>query len=470
MTDDITALLKKIGEQAGRDILRIIEIAQQKGLIPSAADPAVEILPEAVADILGRWQAVGIETPGCICGHNGYGLDFHHLDCLWAKYQWKREAQGLVARASNAAERLDQARNEVDALEHQRTEWAKGLEQAERELYELKQQHRQALEENTRIDEMRAEFHEEWKRADAEVTRLRGALDADTKMSRELLDHVAERLATMLDVSSENDVDDLLGMMASRLEAVVRERNNFEENWQRSGAEVRRLRTEANERADELLRRGGGMVERIRAALRIEDNGTVTRANLDVVDNHLDRLVGALDVEVRQHDQTKASLRKDIAERDQALDEVRKLKQWYEQAIEENTRLDEMRAEFHTEWKRADGEVTRLRRELDQTRKENTPEYWQLRSKRVEDERDLLRRERDSARKIAANVRDYLVASRIEETKPEPYVTVVEMAARTCPCKSQCDYDVLEDRCMDNCRCDLGPIELPLVEVVGSDG
>jgi hypothetical protein len=78
------------------------------------------------------------------------------------------------------------------------------------------------------------------------------------------------------------------------------------EEWKRADAKVTRLRHETNERADEVLRRGAGMVERIRKALRVDDKGTTTRANLDVVDNYLDRLINVLDVEVRQHDQTKA--------------------------------------------------------------------------------------------------------------------------------------------------------------------
>jgi chromosome segregation ATPase len=197
-------------------------------------------------------------------------------------------------------------------------------------------------------------------------------------------------------------------------------------------AEIERLRSDCAELRTwrhDVLKHGALLVERIKKALREDVRGKTNLAHPRIVGDHLNRLIDVLEVEVAQHDRTKAELAQEHRDLLAEMDEHQTAQALLADVREERDRLREVLAE----------------RAL-------TPEYWQLRSKRVEAERDDLRRRLN----LIAQQTLFDVAGSDEQAAK----------SRGCPCPSKCDYLDGEDRCSDRCRCDLGPA----AKGVGADG
>jgi hypothetical protein len=213
-------------------------------------------------------------------------------------------------------------------------------------------------------------------------------------------------------------------------------------------AEIARLRTALNgyqKRTGDDLRRGGELVERIRKALRESHNGTCTMASMAGVVGPVGRLCDVLEVEVAQHDRTKA-------DRDDAL--------------RHNGELATERNEAREEWKRADAKVTRLRHETNERADEVLRRGAGMVERIVQ---GVLRATEARLAATPAEPRRWVAG----DAEPEIGTTLRSTTARTYTRRSDGSWHFLA--CPEGCPLPaLWWTDLlaaaPLVEVVGTDG
>lgn len=200
-------------------------------------------------------------------------------------------------------------------------------------------------------------------------------------------------------------------------------------------AELAQLRTALaryQKRMGDDLLCGGKLVERVRAALRVDDGGTCTRASMNGVVGDVGRL----------------------------CDETERLRGELDKA---NTGWEVWRDEQRARDKRRDNELRVVAERLHELIGDTEPCAMAFISTRhlhglldhVVAERDRLRQELDL---VGEQHAAGLVTLRTDFTAAVNGLLpkLAEPNRQGCPCKSQCDYLDGEDRCSDSCDCAAG--------------